>query len=40
MILVPVYANKQGISFVAVIGENEVQSGVFMLKEMKTGQEY
>ena len=34
------YANKQGIPFVAVIGENEVQSGEFMLKEMKTGQEY
>lgn len=34
------YANKQGIPFVAVIGENEVRSGEFMLKEMKTGKEY
>ncbi len=33
------YANKQGIPFVAVIGENEVQSGKFMLKEMETGRE-
>jgi histidyl-tRNA synthetase len=34
------YANKQGIPFVSVIGENEVQSGEFMLKAMETGREY
>lgn len=34
------YANKQGIPFVAVIGEYEVQSGEFTLKEMEKGKEF
>ena len=34
------YANKQGIPYVVVIGENELESGEFLLKEMKTGKEY
>jgi histidyl-tRNA synthetase len=33
------YANAKGIPFVAFIGENELESGVFKLKNMKTGEE-
>mgnify|MGYP000920075810 FL=1 len=31
------YANKLGVDFVVVIGENEIESGVVMLKDMETG---
>ena len=31
------YANKLGVDFAVVIGENEIESGVVMLKEMETG---
>lgn len=34
------YANKQGIPYVVIIGENELESGELMLKEMNTGKEY
>jgi len=34
------FANKQGIPYVVVIGENELESGELLLKEMKTGKEY
>ena len=34
------FANKQGIPYVVVIGENELESGVLLLKEMKIGKEY
>ena len=34
------YANKEGIPYVIVIGENEVKSGSFNLKEMNSGNEY
>jgi len=34
------FANKQGIPYVIVLGENELESGELMLKEMKTGKEY
>lgn len=34
------FANKQGIPYVVVIGENELVSGKLLLKEMKTGKEY
>jgi len=34
------YANKQGIPYVAVVGENELESGNLMLKEMSTGKGY
>jgi histidyl-tRNA synthetase len=34
------FANKQGIPYVVVIGENELDSGALLLKEMKTGKEY
>ncbi len=33
------YANAKGIPFVAFIGENELDSGVFKLKNMETGEE-
>ena len=31
------YANKLGVDFAVVIGENEIESGVVMLKDMETG---
>ena len=31
------YANKLGVDFAVVIGQNEIESGVVMLKEMETG---
>ena len=31
------YANKKGISFVAMAGENEIADGLFTLKNMETG---
>ena len=34
------FANKLGIPYVVVIGENELESGALLLKEMKTGKEY
>ena len=34
------FANKQGIPYVAIVGENELESAQLMLKEMKTGIEY
>ncbi|MEG6613081.1 His/Gly/Thr/Pro-type tRNA ligase C-terminal domain-containing protein [Pseudoclostridium thermosuccinogenes] len=34
------FANKQGIPYVVLIGENELETGELMLKEMKTGKEY
>jgi histidyl-tRNA synthetase len=34
------YANKLGIPYVAVIGENELSSRILKLKEMATGKEY
>lgn len=34
------YANKQRVPYVTVIGENELESGVLLLKEMKTGKEF
>lgn len=34
------FANKQGIPYVAVLGENELESGELALKEMTTGKEY
>jgi len=34
------FANKQGIPYVVVIGENELESGELLLKEMKIGNEY
>ena len=33
------YANKQGISFAAIIGENEIKAKEFTLKEMASGKE-
>ena len=32
-------ANKKGIQFALVIGENELNSGQFSLKNLKTGEE-
>lgn len=34
------FANKQGIPYVVIIGENELESGKLVIKEMKTGDEY
>jgi histidyl-tRNA synthetase len=34
------FANKQGIPYVVVLGENELESGELMMKEMKTSKEY
>ena len=31
------YANKLGADFAVVIGQNEIENGVVMLKEMETG---
>ncbi len=33
------YANKQGIQFVAILGENELKAGQIKLKDMKSGKE-
>ena len=33
------YANKLGIPFVAILGENELKEKEFSLKDMKTGKE-
>jgi len=32
------YANKSGIPYVIILGENEIASGIFSLKNMKTGE--
>ena len=34
------FANKQGILYVVIPGENELKLGKLMLKKMKTGKEY
>ena len=34
------FANKQGIPYVIILGENELEQGELMIKEMKTGKEY
>ncbi len=34
------FANKQGIPYVVILGENELESGELMLKEMMSGKEY
>lgn len=34
------FANKCGIPYVVIVGENELNSGELMIKEMKTGKEY
>ena len=31
------YANKKGVPFVLMIGENELKEGKFLLKDMNTG---
>ena len=33
------YADKKGIPFVALVGENEIQSGTVALKNMQTGEQ-
>lgn len=33
------YANKQGIPYVAILGEDELQSGTIKLKDMERGME-
>lgn len=33
------YADKKGIPFVCIIGSEEIENGVFSLKELKTGQQ-
>ena len=33
------YADKKGIPFVALVGENEIQSGTVSLKNMQTGEQ-
>ena len=33
------YADKQGVPFVAFLGEDEVQSGVVSLKDMTSGEQ-
>ena len=34
------YANKQNIKFVMVVGENEINSGKYSIKDMKKGEQY
>lgn len=34
------FANKQGMPYTVIFGENELESGELMLKEMKTSREY
>lgn len=34
------FANKQGIPYVVVLGDNELESGELLMKEMKIGKEY
>ena len=31
------YANKTNIKYVVVVGSNEIESGLFALKDMQTG---
>ena len=33
------YADKKGIPFVVLVGENEMQNGTFTLKNMATGEQ-
>ncbi|MCK5823061.1 MAG: ATP phosphoribosyltransferase regulatory subunit, partial [Bacteroidales bacterium] len=33
------YANKKGVAFVALIGQNEIEKGVINLKNMQTGEQ-
>lgn len=33
------YANKKGVSYVALVGENEINEGIINLKNMKTGEQ-
>ena len=33
------YADQKGIKYVLLIGEEEMKSGVFSLKDMKTGEQ-
>ena len=34
------YANKQNIKFVMVVGENEINSGLYSIKDMEKGEQY
>ena len=33
------YANKKGVPFVLMIGENEIKEGKYLLKDMETGEQ-
>ena len=33
------YANKKGVPYVLMIGENEIKEGKYQLKNMKTGEQ-
>ena len=34
------YANKQNAPFVLIVGDNEIEKGVAILKNMKTGEQF
>ena len=33
------YANKKNIPFVLMVGSNEIEKGIYSLKNMKTGEQ-